>query len=182
MAIEIYDKAICVKKDYKYFYFLKYGSKNCFTCSGQSVLDDEFHTKWLKRETRDSDWNMIAYGGLQEFENDAIAETYWNNTTGGVYGRIKFGNGKNIALYFVKNKDKVWNYDELDGSQKSHIDNLIRYYEEEDKKRYTIDLRDIPEIKKMKPVDDYCGRSELIQIGLNAIMFAGKHYWNLDNL
>ena len=51
MAIEIYDKAKIIKKDNKYYYFLKNGSSNSFTCPFQTIVDEDFNNKFIRRQT-----------------------------------------------------------------------------------------------------------------------------------
>lgn len=181
MAIEIYDKAVIVKKNEHIYYFLKYGSKNSFTCGGQYVTGNDFRSQYLTRLTRDSHWSIIAHGGIKEWQADIIANTDWNCPTSSVYGQIRFGNKKNIALYFVKNKDKVLNYDLLDGAQQQHIDQLIKYCLLPENKRYSIDLSAVPANKEFKEQHDYCGT--IFSMGHdNSQYYNGKNYWNLDNL
>ncbi len=60
MAIEIYDKAKVIKKDGVKFYLLKNGSKNCFTVGGQRIIDNNFRSKFIVRDSRDSNWHVVA--------------------------------------------------------------------------------------------------------------------------
>jgi hypothetical protein len=180
MSIEIYDKAKIVKKDGRYHYFVKNGSKNSFTCGGQTIKDNNFRNKFIKHQTRDSDWHMIAHGDSEAFETDKIADTEWNCPTSNVYGQIRFGNKLNIALYFAKNKSKVLDYDKLDDIQKSNISSLINYALRDDNKEWTIDLSDIPENKRHKEIVNYCGKE--FRRFQNYTDYGEKIYWLLDNL
>lgn len=168
MSIEMYDKAkVIIKDDIKYF-LLKYGSKNTFICGGQMITDNDLHHKYISRDVRDSHWSIIAYG------SGYMADTYWNAPTGSVYGRIHFGDKKNMAYYM--DRVKPIPFEELDAEQQSVFIGLIPTPDNE----YVIDLENIPENKKVKYVSDYCGTQERIED------FAKYHneraYWNLDNL
>ncbi len=180
MAIEIYDKAKIVKKGKKYYYFIKGGSKNDYTLSGQTITDDNFEDKFLLRSKRTSDFHLIAIGDSKAVKKDKIAETYWNCPTSSVYGRIRFGNKKNIALWFVKNKDKITDYDLLNREQKKNIDKLIDYFVNERKMEYTIDLNNIEEDKEVKQKISYCDKEYLFSN--NYINYKNKKFWDLDNL
>jgi len=180
MAIEIYDKAKVIKKDGRYYYLLKYGSKNSFTYGGQYILGDDFRRKYLQRESRDSHWSIIADGEQAEYDTDQISDTYYNSSTGSMYGKIRFGNGKNIALYYVKNKEKLIDYDTLDSQQQSAVDGLIRHYESDEAKQYRCNLADIPEGKKFKAIDTYCRKQTFLDG--NSKHYNGRIYWDLDNL
>ena len=182
MAIEIYDKAKIVKKDDKYYYLLKYGSKNSFTCGGQSVMDDNFNMKYLHRDNRDSHWSVIAIGNEEDYKNDRIADTYWNSPTSEVYGRIRFGNGYNIALYFakVRKAGKTILFERLTEQQQSNLRGTLEHGEKSD---WTINLSDIPERRKFKNIIEYCGKKfELASVFDNLVTFLGRGYWKLNNL
>lgn len=181
MAIEIYDKAKIIKKDDVYYYFLKNGSKNSFTCPFQTIVDNNFNNKFIIRQTRDSNWHLIAIGRKNEVESDKIAETKWNAPTSWYYGEIRFGNKKNIALYFAKMKNKIIDYYLLSEIQKENINKEIEYYINELKGKYTIDLGNIQEKDKMLPIQTYCGNNPVL-LEDNFITYNGKKYWDLDNL
>lgn len=179
MAIELYDKAKVIKKDNKYYYFLKHGSKNSFTCRGQSILDNNFRNKFICRDSRDSHWMITAIGGEKEYQEQAIANTYWNTTTSQVYGKIAFGNKKNIALYYVKTPAQDF-YTDFDDRQRANIDKLIAYAENCRKEFAPIDLANIDEARKFKAHYEYCGKPVVLEG--NSLSYKGKIYWNLDNL
>lgn len=179
MAIEIYDKAKIIKKDNTYYYFLKNGSKNCFTCPFQTIVDNNFNNKFIRRQTRESNWHVIAISNYDDFKSNKIADTNWNAPTSWYYGQIRFGNKKNIALFF--SKTKPINYDILSINQQYNIDNYINYYINELMLKYTIDLGKIDDKNKMKPIQTYCN-DEPILLDNNYIIFNGKKYWDLDNL
>jgi hypothetical protein len=182
MAIEIYDNAKIVRKNDTFYYFLKCGSKNCFTCPFQSIQDNNFHNHFITRQSRVSDWSIIAIGNAEAVRDNAIADTWWNSPTSSIYGQVRFGNKKNIALYFVKNKNKILDYDWLDETQKVNIDNLINHYTTGEGKEYVIDLANIPEKKRFEDNISYCDKKfNLYEIG-NGITYENKSYWTLDNL
>ncbi len=176
MAIEIYDKAKIIKKDKKYYYFLKYGSKNCFTCAFQTVEDNNFHNRFIRRQARDSHWSVIAVGNEVAYMDKHIGFTYWNGSTGAVYGRIAFGKVKNIALSFAKMK--AVDFDSLDDIQKGNIKAHLDYARTNPK--YTIDLANIPDAKRFSTTDSYCGTDTLMSDS-NRVWYKGMTYWNLDN-
>jgi len=180
MSIDIYDKADIIKKEDVYYFFVKSGSKNCTNCPFQTIVDDNWNYKFVKRETRESDWKLIATGGKDEIITDAIANTEWNAPTSWYYGQVRFGNKKNIALYFAKSKNKIKDYYSLTESQQKNIDNKINYYMNEQQGKYTIDLKNIKENEKMKTEIIYCGNN--FSMHNDYITFNGKNYWNLDNL
>jgi len=183
MAIEIYDKASIIKKDNKVYWFVKYGSKNCFTCPYQTITDNTWHNKFLRGQSRDSHWSLVAYGTQKELENDKIANTWLNSPTSEVYGQIRFGDKKNMALWFVKNKDKSLNYKELDEEQQRNIDSLLTYYNEDQKNMaWAVDLTgDIPEKKQYMPEITYCDNKYYVLDGYST-SYAGRVFWSLDNL
>lgn len=181
MAIEIYDKAKIIKKDNRYYYFLKNGSSNSFTCPFQTIVDNNFNNKFIIRQARDSDWHLIAIGNYEDVNEDKIADTLWNAPTSYYYGQVRFGNKKNIALYFVKSKNKIIDYDLLSNIQKYNIDKNILYYVEGLKGKYTIDLGNIQEKDKMLPIQTYCGNNPIL-LEDNFITYNGRKYWDLDNL
>ena len=176
MAIEIYDKGAKIIKGDTTYFFLKFGSKNSFTCGGQSRLDNNFRAQWLKRDCRDSTWHVIAYGK----NGCSLDNTYWNASTGMVYGRISFGDNKNIA--YSLDKMRVKDISEYDDGQQYHINDRIEYAINGRGKEYTIDLDNIPNEKKFRAIDTYCGKEVPFMEGINAKSFNGKIYWNLDNL
>jgi hypothetical protein len=180
MAIDIYDSAKIVKKGNVYYYFVKNGSKNCFTCPFQYVVDNNFRDKFIRGSSRESNWRLIAYGSQKEVIDDKIADTSWNCPTSYYYGEIRFGNKKNISLFFVKNKSKILDYNLLDSEQQKNIDNEIEYYLTELKGEYTIDLEYIEEKNRMKEIIYYCG--EEYNLLNNYIDYKDKRYWDLDNL
>jgi hypothetical protein len=178
MSIEIYQKAKIIKKDDKFYYFLRHHSKNDCLCGGQYVEDIDFRDKWISRNSRTGSWAIKAIGGIEEFNNKTIADTNWNCPTSEAYGRIQFGNHLNIALYWAKCKPiDFYSFDE---EQQRHIQDRINYYENKAKK-YVIDLKDIPEHKKVKAMSEYCG-DKIEASKDNTLLYAGKTYWNLDNL
>ena len=179
MAIEIYDSAKIVRKGDKFYYFLKYGSKNCFSNGGQYLEDNNFREQYARGSRRDSNWTVVAHGSTAEYLNSNIALTYLNSPTAVVYGQIRFGNKKNIALYYVKN-NPILDYYILDEEQQRNIDKHIQYALLETNKKYTIDLSNIEERKAYKPTIEYCGANF-------SVVNAGKYYkdvlyWDLDNL
>ncbi len=180
MAIDIYDSAKIVKKDNTYYYFVKNGSKNCFTCPFQYIVDNNFRDKFIKGSSRESNWHLIAYGTEKEVIADKIADTNWNCPTSRYYGVVKFGNKKNIALFFVKNKNRVIDYCLLDDEQKKNIDSKINHYLTELKGEYTIDLSDIQDEDKMEEITNYC--SEKHNLLDSYIDYKDKRYWDFDNL
>jgi len=180
MAIEIYDKAEIIKKNNKFYYFVKFGSKNCFTCAFQMIVDDNFEDKFLRGQSRNSNWHLVAIGNAPAVKSDLIANTCWNCPTSYIYGRIKFGNKKNIALYFVKRKNKILDYALLSDMQQTNINHTIDYYVKELKGQYTIDLQNI-KIKDAKAdIADYCG--DTYRMKNNFVEYNDKQYWDLDNL
>ena len=181
MAIEIYDKASIVKKDNLFYYFLKNGSKNSFTCPFQTIIDNDFNNKFIRRQKRDSNWHLIAIGNANAVNEDKIADTIWNAPTSWYYGVIRFGNKKNIALHFVKLKNKIIDYDLLSEIQKENINKKIDYYINELKGKYTIDLTKIRDENKMLSIHTYCDNNPIL-LDNNCIVFNGKKYWDLDNL
>lgn len=181
MAINIYDKASIVKKNNTYYYFLKTGSKNCFDSPYQTIVDNNFHNKFISRQSRESDWNIIAMGDENAVKNDAIATTKWNAPTSWYYGQVRFGNKKNIALYFVKIKNKIIDYNLLTEIQKRNIDNNIEYYINELKMKFTIDLNNIPIESKVKNEIKYCSDIPFLLQDYK-LQYNGLDYWNCDNL
>ena len=97
------------------------------------------------------------------------------------YGEIRFGNKKNIALYFAKMKNKIIDYYLLSEIQKENINKEIEYYINELKGKYTIDLENIQKKDKMLPIQTYCGNNPVL-LEDNFITYNGKKYWDLDNL
>ena len=172
MSIEIYDKAEVVQKDDTFYYLIKYGSKNCFTCRYQLVIDNKFNNKFLKRETRDSFWTVIATGGIEEYKNKAIANTIWNCPTSEAYGKVKFGNKNNMALYFAKSRPFC--YELLDPTKRCNISKILS------QSGKVIDLKNIDTNKSVKSKVNYCDKEFLLDD--NFVLYDGKKYWNLDNL
>ena len=179
MSINIYDKATIVKKDNIYYYFLKNGSKNSFTCPYQTIPDDNFNNKFIKKQSRDSDWHIIAFGDKNNIINDDIAKTCYNSPKFYMYGNIRFDNKNNVALYFVKNKDKILDYDLLNETQKANIDNNIKYYSDE-AKNYVIDLNNIQEEDKMKNEHNYCDKN--YNLSDYQLLYNNIAFWNCDHL
>lgn len=178
MSIEIYNKARVIKKDDKYYYFLKYHSKNDCICGGQYTVDDNFNNKYLQRDSFSGSWSVKAIGGKKEYNDQAIHKTFWNCPTSYVYGEIRFGNKKNIALYWAKKK--VENYYDFTDEQKENIDNSINWAIGKGKK-YIIDLTDIAEKDKFKAVHKYCD-DKPITLAMGSKTYKNKIYWDLDNL
>lgn len=169
MSIEIYDKAEVIKMNDGYYFLLKHGSKNSYTCPYQTVIDNNFNRRFIRRQRRDSTWRLIAQGK----EQSAIANTYWNAPTASIYGVVKFGDKKNIALYLAKKKAKTkedYNPDQWDNIEKICLEGIPN----------TIDLADIPQSKMTKRDIEYCGKTFSITDNFKTL---GTHtYWQLDNL
>lgn len=185
MAIEIYDKAKIVKKDGMYYYLLKHGSKNTFTSPYQTVIDDNLNNKFLRGESRSSDWRVIAYGTEKAHIARSIANTSWNAPTGAIYGEIRFGDKLNIALWYAKNIFKTVHYETLTDRQKANFDDILSWHETqkldyENNGRHSawcINLDDVDKEQKMKEV--YEGGYVLRQ---HEIIYDDRPYWQLDNL
>lgn len=177
MAIEIFDCAEIVKKDGEYFYFLMFGSKNCFSMPGQYVDGPKFKQRYTANGRRDSDWRLVAAGGEKEFQENAIAKTFWNSFPGHVHGKIRFGNGKNIALYFtnLKYKNKILNFENLDWEQQGKIDYLIRTQRET---KFCINLSNIPEHLGFKEEISYC-KPEPYKLKDHFKVVHGIKFWDL---
>jgi hypothetical protein len=178
MAIEIYDRAKKIHKDGIVYYMVKWGSKNCFNCGGQNLVDNDLHSKWTQKETRESDWHVI---GKRKLTSPAkMADTLWNATTGDYYGEVRFGNKRNIALYL--DKTPLVDYNDLDMEQQANFDSTLRYSEGVDQKysNSLIDLDNIPEDKKVRKLSEYAGKHWTL--GLHSKDWQGKRYWDLDNL
>ena len=172
MSIEIYDKAEVIKHNNKYIFLLKHGSKNSYTCPYQYVLDNNFKSKYLRRQARDSSWRVIAIGK----EQSKIADTYWNAPTAMIYGQVRFGDKKNIALYLSKIKARTQS--DYSEEQWTKIQQIIAYAINSPK--YHINLENIPEDKMMKRDIEYCGK--MYHMNDNVISYGTKSYWQLDNL
>ena len=112
-------------------------------------------------------------------KND-IAKTCYNAPTSYMYGQIRFGNKKNVALCFVKNKNKTLDYNLLDEIQKENIDNELKYYVDELKMKYTIDLNNILEKDEIEREHNYCGT--VTKIDDHYIIYNDIKFWDLDNL
>lgn len=176
MSIEIYNKAKVIKKDDKYFYFLKYHSKNDCVCGGQVIVDDNFNDKYIRRNSRSGSWSVKAHGGQAEYEADKISETDWNCPTCYVYGQIRFGNKKNIALYWTKTKPIDY-YSLTEMQQKNVLESIVWYF----KSDYQCNLSNIPEKNRFKAVHTYCS-DKPITLSEGSLTYKGHIYWNLDNL
>lgn len=180
MAIEIYDKAAVIQKGDTIFYLLKHGSKNSYMCAGQSRIEGDFRRKWFRRDVRDSDWRVIAVGTPEQHRLGLIGDTYWNATTGMVYGDIRFA--KNIALYLARQTPKP--LDSFDPDQQSNIAGIIAV----DGAWFAssvIDLGAIPAEKKLKLEDTYgCwGEGDVPRkLSEHSVEHGGRLYWNLNNL
>ncbi len=179
MSIEIYNKATIIKRDNKYYYFLKYHSKNDCICGGQVIIDDNFNNKFIRRNSRAGSWSVKAIGREKEHKENAIHKIYFNCPTCHVYGKIQFGNRKNIALYWIKTKVK--NYVDFTDEQRGNIDSLIGYAESEEGKKYVIDLANIREDQKFKAVHSYCD-DKVITLARGSKTYKGMIFWDLDNL
>lgn len=169
MSISIYDKAKVIEKDNVKTYILKCGSKNCFSNPYQYTIDNNLHDKYMRGTTRESDWSIVAKG------NGRMADTRLNCPTSGVYGKIRFGNKMNIALFF--DKVKPTKYEDLDDEQKKNFDSLQGMYIGYE----WIDLDNIDEKHAFSPVSNYCG-NETIMTPDNSKEYNGRRYWHLDNL
>ena len=185
MSIEIYDKAEIVKKGETYYYFLKNGSKNCFTCPNQTIVANDFNNKYLRGQSRESNWHIIAMGDSNTVKLNKIAETYFNSPTSVIYGRIQFGNKTNIALFYAKKK-KILDYDLLNETQKKNIDEKIEYNKKL-KWLYTINLNEpIPQEKQFKAEKQQYNYGEekptIYKINDYNVLYNDKQYWNLNNL
>jgi hypothetical protein len=169
MSISIYDKGKVIVKDNVKTYILKCGSKNCFSLPYQWTVDNNLHDKYMRGQTRESDWSIVAKG------NGRLADTYLNCPTGHVYGKIRFGNKTNMALSFDKMKPTA--YEDLDEEQKRNFDRLSGMYINHE----WIDLDNIQDKWKFEPVHNYCG-TEFVMTDENSKEYKGKKYWNLHNL
>lgn len=170
MSIEIYDKAEVIKLNDKYVFMVKHGSKNSFTCPHQYIIDNNFKDKYIRRQSRDSSWRVIAMGKIQS----SIGETNWNAPTCWIYGRVMFGDKKNIALYLAKKKAKTKL--DFDQEQWKNIERIIEY------SKTFIDLDNIPENKKTQNEIEYCGQVYKLADHRTDKSYAGIYYWQLDNL
>lgn len=180
MAIEIFDCAEIVKKDGEYFYFLMFGSKNCFSMPGQYVDGPRFNRRYTANGRRESNWHLVAVGGEKEFQENAIAKTFWNSFPGHVYGKIRFGNRKNIALYFtnLKYKNKVLNYEDLNYLQQNTINFLIHTQRGT---KFCIDLSNIPEHQGVEEEISYC-EPEPYKLKDHFKVVHGIKFWDLNVL
>lgn len=164
----MYDRAAVVKKGNRYNYLVKHGSKNTFSIGRR--IGNDFRPQYMQREARDSRWHLVAISeGVGR-----MADTKWNAPTAWIYGRISFGNKRNIALYL--DKVKPIRYEDLDEAQRVGLDSVLATYERENYAEYVIDLADIKEEQERhsqhgdKQLEDY------------NIEFEGRLYWDLDNL
>lgn len=174
MAIEIYDKGKVIRKDGKLYFLIKHGSKNSFTLPNQRVVGDNLFNKFLRKETRDSDWEIIATGTSQE----GILDSLYNCPTSSVYGKIRFGNKKNMACYLAK--VKVDEYSELLDEQRINFNRLFPMFSDSKGDERGIDLDNLKDNQKMKEKVEYCGKTFELKDNFK-IMF-GRKCWNLDNL
>lgn len=172
MSIELYDRAAVIKKEGVKYYLVKHGSKNSFTCPGQYRTDGNFRRQYLRREARDSDWHLVAYG------EGYMSNTSWNAPTGYIYGRIAFGNKRNIAL--ALDKMKARDYESYDDEQRANIDKILNYNKEKDY-RYSIDLKNITADDGVKVIHNQ-GTLREVRLSDHKVSFEGRDYWDLDNL
>lgn len=173
MSIELYDRAAVIKKDGVKYYLVKHGSKNSFTCPGQYRTDGNFKRQYLRREARDSDWHLVAYG------DGYMSDTSWNAPTGYIYGRIAFGNKRNIALALDKMKPR--DYESYDEEQRANIDKLLNHAKDIGYK-YSVNLAgEIPSNDLVKVIHNQ-GTERELRMYDHKIDFEGRSYWNLDNL
>lgn len=172
MSIEIYDRAKVVKKEGVFYYLVKHGSKNTFTVG--SRVDDNFRRQYPSREVRHSEWRLIAKSeGVGR-----MGDTKWNAPTSWIYGRIMFGNKRNIAL--ALDKMKPFDYESFDEWQKANFDSILELYAKENYAQYVIDLADIKEEQMRKATLEYCGKT--YDLNDYKVEFGGRFYWDLDNL
>ncbi len=176
MSIEIYSKAESIKKDGITYYFLKHHSKNDCICKHQSVIDGNFKTKFLMRDGRGGSWSIKAHAPSDIYQSQ-IAFTKYNCPTSYMYGKIQFGNKKNIALYWRKHKVK--DFKDFNEYQQLNIVSIIDRYNRPENAHY-IDLSAIKAEDECKNVLEYCGKNYTMQD--NSIEYKGQHYWDLDNL
>lgn len=159
MGIAIYKKACVIKRDGLYHFMLYRGSSNDWVNGGQRVIGEDFRGKWLRASQRSYSWKRVAV--LEKRED--MARTVWNAPTSVIYGRIAFGNKRNIAKYWMK--CKVRDYASLDSAQQSNMALLSD--------KGTITNADD---KPMLETVTYCGRTfEMKDYSLGG-------FWDLDNL
>lgn len=180
MSIEIYNKAKIVHKDGVFYYFLKHHSKNDCICAGQVITDDNFNDKFISRNSRAGSWSIKAHGTEQDKDSDKIAKTDWNCPTSRVYGQIRFGNKKNIALYYAKNKHNWIDFGTLTEMQKKNVSSIIDWYNKNPE--YQCNLSDIKPENYMRAVHTYCDDKQIKLEEHNPIHYEGHYYWNHDNL
>ena len=179
MSIEIYNKATVIHKDDKIYYFLKYHSKNDSICGGQVIVDDSFHDKYIRRNSRSGSWSVKAIGTRGTHDTNEILYTKWNCPTSYIYGQIMFGNKLNIALYWANKKPKdFYSYDK---EQQKNIQECIDWAVREESKRWVIDLENIEEADKMKSIHTYCDDVQ-IKLSEHCTGYNFKTVWALDNL
>lgn len=170
MSIEMYDRAAVIKKDGTNYYMVKHGSKNTFNIGRRTSND--FRPEYKQRESRCSDWRVVAKG------EGKMADTSWNAPTGWIYGRIQFGNKRNIALYLDKQKPRDFeNFDEV---QQGEIASIIDGYNKPNRAEWVIDLKNIKPEKQVKTEHEYCGN--VTRLADHAEQYEGRDYWSLDNL
>lgn len=188
MSIEIYDKAKIIHKDNRFYFLLKHGSKNSYTCAHQKIVDDKLHNKYIKRDSRDSHWSIIAEGNEDALTSNTIGDTSWNAPTSSVYGQIRFGNHKNIALWYARNKHNWTDYAQLDEVQQKNFDSILSWYSQRKENLkdsdiaspWTINLDNIHTDQKLKVSQEYCG--ETYNIAQHSIVYEGMPFWDFDNL
>lgn len=177
MAINIYSKAKIVKKDDIYYFMVKSGAKNCWFAPYQTIIDDDLRDK-RTGGGRAIEWEIVAHGDKQNAEN--IALTRWNAPTSNIYGRIDFGDGLNIALWFFKNIKKAIDYISLDDMQAFNFDSLLNRYKERELSNWKIDLANISDEQAFSSKEKYCGKE--FYIDGNGKVYGGFLFWQLNNL
>jgi len=142
MGIQIYDKADKIEKDGTVYYFVKDGSKNCFSFG--SRIGKDWFQEYPQREVRESDWKLVATKKVGSYGK--IADTNLNCPTSYIYGRIMFGNKYNIALYL--DKKKTIKFEDLQEQQQYNVSIIIDRYSTSE---WVIDLdKPVPEEKAKK--------------------------------
>ncbi len=175
MAIEIYDSAKIVEKNGIYYYLLKNGSKNTTTCPYQYVIDNNFDRKFLRKETRSSSWKVVAIGNKEAVEKNLIANTKYNCPQAYMYGEIRFGNGKNIARYYVglHYHNKILKYEELTHSQQLNFNQILSWAEDNHRK---IDLNNIKD--EQKTFTEYEYGNEKMSLETSHSFYKGIKFWD----
>jgi len=180
MAIEIYDEAKIIKKESVYYYLIRYGSKNCYALPDQRRIGKNLKKEWVERQSRESVWSLIATGSEEAYKQDKIAETRWNAPTSKVYGKIHFGNRKNIAYYLTRKEPNA--YEDLSQEQKINFDAIVSRYSDEEKQKYVIDLDDIDDSDRMQEEITCGGKEYKAELGETAKEYKGKLFWDINNL